>query len=564
MILAYEFEYVSGNLVLESFLRVISEEFGVKYTICREKNVTTLYIDEDEEKQHEFADFLSSNLPLSLFLKSSNAKVVDSIKGKELDFVNTALSLPFTKKAIELAKDKESFFYKSPFVPNEVGFSDISQKTTLTLESKDGVVVANDSAGYEEMYKNVANLIKEGERVNIKTPNGIFSFFRVQKGAFEGINEFEIMPTDLSLVQKAVNIRENEIHTLICLEKPILRAKVNMVFESMEILPTSRVKIRVANTPLLHFICEELYANGVEFIAKSPEISDSSPLLSYDIDIPEIIDIEVSILENGEIFVLNTDKYAPIDIKSQLDKLKEPSVKQFVSILKERDLFGDKTSCFYFSKKYDDAIMYHDEERELLSFTKFPNHFNSIRDIFAEIKKQDESGEKLVENYKKVYPELYKSIQRVKIPKKIPNNLFSTMKFLSVIVGFSEDFQTAADTLIEKAEDFGGQKGVRIDFRLMEEEKIKSDFNPYRLIRSAMSFKLAGTDDMTLSFGVLESFSYFVSDMADALKETVGSQKVTLGGSLFAYPIITELVAKNLLPNHKIYFNLALPIELGH
>ncbi len=560
MILEYKFEYVSKNLVLESFLKNISEEFGAKYTICKEKNITTLYIDEDEQRQHEFADFLSSSLPLSIFLKSSNAKVTTSIKGKELDFTDTAISLPFTKKAIESAKDKGSFFYKSPFVPNEVGFSKVFQKISLSLEDSSGLIVASGSDGYSDMYKSVANLIKSGKRVKIKTPNGDFVFFRVQKGAFEGIESFEIVPTDLSLVQKMANIGENELQALASLEKPVMRAKVNMVYESLDILPTLRVKISMPNIPLLLFICEELYKSGVEFIAKSSDEAEYASFLSYDADIPKISTIEISILENGEIFVLNSDGFDSSSSKNNLKKLRDRAQRQFVSILKERELFEDKASCFYFSKKYDDAVMYHDEERSLLTLVKFPT-FSSVRELFSHIKNENDSAQRLIDNYKKTYPKLYKSIQRIKIPKRLANNLFNTLRFVSMVVGFSDDFKTAADTLIQKAEDFGGQKGVRIDFKLEDESKINSTFNPYRLLQSAMSFKLAGADDMTLSFGILESFSYFVSDMADSHKETLGSNKITLGGSLFGYPLVAELVAKNLLPNHKIYFNQELPID---
>ncbi len=560
MILEYEFEYVSKNLVLESFLKNISEEFGAKYIICKEKSVTTLYIDEDEQRQHEFADFLSSSLPLSVFLKSSNAKVVTSIKGKELDFMGTAISLPFTKKAIELAKDKNSFFYKSPFVPNEVGLSKVFQKIPLSLEDSSGLTIANSSDKYSDIYKSVANLIKSGKRVKIKTPNGDFVFFRVQKGAFEDINSFEIIPTDLSLVQKMVNLGENELQALVSLEKPVMRAKVNMVYESLDILPTLRVKISMPNIPLLLFICEELYKSGVEFIAKSSDEVEYAGFLNYDADIPKISTIEISILENGEIFVLNSDGFSFSSSTNNLKKLRDRAQRQFVSILKERELFEDKASCFYFSKKYDDAVMYHDEERSLLTLTKFPT-FSSMRELFSHMKNENDGAQRLIDNYKKTYPKLYKSIQRIKIPKRLANNLFNTLRFVSIIVGFSDDFKTAADTLIQKAEDFGGQKGVRIDFKLEDESKINSTFNPYRLLQSAMSFKLAGTDDMTLSFGILESFSYFVSDMADSHKETLGSNKITLGGSLFGYPLIAELVAKNLLPNHKIYFNQELPID---
>ena len=139
--------------------------------------------------------------------------------------------------------------------------------------------------------------------------------------------------------------------------------------------------------------------------------------------------------------------------------------------------------------------------------------------------------------------------------------MFNNISFISLIVGFSSDFKSAGDILIEKAEDFGGQKGPRMDYRVMEEDKVNSDFNSYRLIKSAMSFKLAGTDDMTLSFGIMESFAYFLSDIADIHKESLNSNKIALGGSLFGYSKFTELVAKNLLANHSIYFNQELAIE---
>ncbi len=562
MILAYEFEYVSQNLVLENFLKVISEEFGVAYEIHRRDTLTTLYVNADEQKQHEFADFISSNLPVSLFLRSSNAKVVDSITGEKIKISNTAIFLPFTKKSLELARDEKSPYFNSPFVPNEVGEYKNIKDISLKFESKNGIVIGSDSKGYSDIYRRVAKVLADGEKVKIDTPNGNFTFFRVEKGSLDGLKHFEIIPTDLSLVQKMVNLKNEEIEALATLEKPIIRAKVNMVYESFGILPTKRVDVRLANTLLVQFICEELKKNGVEFLVKSSDLLASHYRLSCDLDIPKIPDIKISVLENGEIFILNTTKYSSQVLLKGLNKFKEPSIKQFVSIIKERDLFEKKSSCLYFSKRYSDSILYHDDKKGVLPLVDFPK-FPNIAEIFRTIKKQDESGAKLVKNYKKEFLELYKSLQKVKIPKKGVNNLFNTLSFVSLIVGFSDNFKDAAEILIQKAEDFGGQKGVRIDFKLLEEEKINSSFDPYKLLRSAMSFKLAGTDDMTLSFGVLESFSYFISDIADAHKESLGSEYITLGGSLFSYPLIAQLCAKNLLPNHKICFNKELPIEIS-
>ena len=559
MILLYDFEYISKNLVLENFLKVICEEFGVKYKLRKEGKFVKLYIDEDEQRQHEFADYLSSMLPLSLFLKSSNAKITDSIVGKEINIKNTAISLPFTKNAIECAKDAKSFYYNHPFPPNEVGFVNYNA-TSLTLEDEDLVMVASSSSDYKNIYKKVANFIKNGKKIKIKTPNGIFLFFEINKENMKGIDDFEVIPTDISLIQKMVNITKEELQALMTLEKPSMRAKVNMIYEAKEILPENRVKVRMPNTVLLQLVCKELFDNGVAFIGKSSNIAKYDSFLDYDVQIPKIPDIEVAVLENGEILIVKGDEYASDDLKKDLDKFKDRSIRKFVSILKERELFDFKSSCFYFSKRYDDKVMYHDNDKGMLSLTEFPT-FSSIRDIFSTIKKMDENGEKLVEKYQNAFPRLYSSLHRAKIPKKLSNNFFNYINFLSLIVGFSDNFQDAGEILIEKAEDFGGQKGVRIDMKLQNEDKIHSDFDPYRLLRSAMSFKLAGCDDMTLSYGVIESFAYFVSDMADIHKETFGSQKITLGGSLFGYKLISELIAKNLLANHNIYFNHELSIE---
>ncbi len=559
MILLYDFEYISKNLVLESFLKVICEEFGVKYKLRKEDKFVKLYIDEDEQRQHEFADHLSSMLPLSLFLKSSNAKITDSIVGKEINIKNTAISLPFTKNAIECAKDRESFYYSHPFPPNEVGFINYNV-TSLTFEDRDSATVANSSSDYINIYKKVANFIKNGKKIKIKTPNGIFLFFEINKENMKGIDDFEVIPTDISLVQKMVNITQEELQTLMTLEKPIMRAKVNMVYETKEILPKNRVKIRMPNTVLLQLICEELFSSGVEFIGKSSDAKKYDNFLDYDVKIPKIPDIEVTLLENGEILIVKGDEYASDDLKKDLDKFKDNSIRKFVSILKERELFDFKSSCFYFSKRYDDKVMYHDSDKGMLSLVEFPV-FSSLRDIFSTIKRMDENGEKLIEKYQNTFPKLYGFLHRAKIPKRLSNNFFNYISFVSLIVGFSDNFQDAGEILIEKAEDFGGQKGVRIDMKLQNEDKIHSDFDPYRFLRSAMSFKLAGCDDMTLSYGIIESFAYFISDMADAHKETLGSQKIALGGSLFEYKLVSELVAKNLLANHNIYFNHELSID---
>ncbi len=560
MILAYKFKYISTNMVLENFLKTIASEFEINYSITKDDSIVTLFVSDCEERLHKFADFIAFYLPLSIFLKSSSVEVVDEITGQNLKIDDCDFALPFTKKAITLAKDINSTFYNNPFTPNEIGLTCKDWNSSLVFSKNNNIFIANDSSAYKKVYKEVANLIAHNKTVSIKTPNGNFSFLKVSKEHLKDKNNFEIIPTDLTCVQKMVILNENEIKTLASLEKPIIKARVNSIYASKEILSKQNVKIRLPYTILLQLICEELRNIGVDFIVKISSIETSEYFLDYETFMPESNELEVSVLENNEVLILDGDGYAPINLKKNLEKLEMPSFRQLASILKERNLFDDKTSCFYFSKTHDDAILYHDGEKGMLEFVKFPV-FSSIKDIFKNIENQDDTGRKLVKNYKNTFKDIYEKAINLELPDSLSNNLYTIFAFSSLILGYCDNFGNAAEKLIENAENFGGQKGPRIDFYLQDNEKIKSDFNPYKMIRSAMSFKLAGVDDQVLSFGFLESLAYFISDIADAHKETLSSSKIALAGSMFEFKILSEQSCKNLLANHKIYFNRELPID---
>jgi len=80
-------------------------------------------------------------------------------------------------------------------------------------------------------------------------------------------------------------------------------------------------------------------------------------------------------------------------------------------------------------------------------------------------------------------------------------------------------------------------------------------------LRSAMSFKLAGTDDITLSFGMMEAFAYFLSDTSDSCKENLSSEKTLLCGSMFGVRKFAEIACKNITASSQICLNRELPID---
>lgn len=109
-------------------------------------------------------------------------------------------------------------------------------------------------------------------------------------------------------------------------------------------------------------------------------------------------------------------------------------------------------------------------------------------------------------------------------------------------------FNQSAPYLLACAADFLGEKGVRIDFGINDRGELAVD----KLIRSAMSYKLAGVDDKVLSYGFIDSLSYFLSDLMDARCDEFDA--VIFGGALFGERKFADLMLK-LCRNHAASFS---------
>lgn len=562
MILSFEFQYISQNGVLENFLKSICEEFEINYKIDKNETIVTLHVEAVEEKLGEFADFLSARLPLSIFFKSSTVHVSEEIKSY-IDIKDCNLTLPYTPKVLSMAHDETSIEYMSCFVKNEVGIAPFAESKKISLFDKEGNLVADasDSQSYIEIYANISQKLLSGSKVLIQSSSGDFIYTKVDAST-KSISKTckNIVATDLSVVEKMAVIRENEIKALASLEKPSIRLKVNSLFAAKEILDTNRVKIKLADDMLLQLLCEKLFIDGIEFLYRQEaKTAQYDFVVNVDGRIGHIPQIEVCVLENGEIFILSGDGYCASVVKENLKKFDDIAHAQFTSVIQEHDLFGEQSSCFYLSKTNNDKIIYVSQESGMLDLISFPI-MKSIKEVFDTIK-ESTTGKKMLESYEKQYPEIYKKALETQIPTDAPNNIYTMWGICAVILGISDSVEEGSEQIIENAEDYGGQKGPRIDYPLITPETLISNFNFIKMIRSAMSFKVAGTDDRTLSFGFVESLAYFLSDQADYYKENLQSSRMVLCGSLFGIRRLSELACRNIKASSKLAFNRELPID---
>jgi|GEM_PF-566408 len=562
MVLLFEFHYTSQNGVLQSLLQAICEDFEIKYSINQSKTVVKLEVEAQEKELENFSDFLSARLPLSIFFKSSSVRVIDEFN-ENSQTVNCSLTLPYTPKALQEVQNKESHLYLSPFVKNEVGVSPFLEVQKLELRDKSGFCMKTaqkDSNDFSQFYKEVINLLKSEKKVLIKSPAGNFVYSIVSSDNAKKVDTYTpVVATDLSSVEKMVVIKENEIKALASLEKPAIRLKVNSLFEAKGILPFSRVKIQLADDMLLYLLSQEAYKNGIEFLFKEEADKEYEYEVLTDTKVSQIPSLEVCVLENGEILILEGEGYSAPSIKENMKKFDDTAYAQFTSVIQEHDLFQERVTGLYLSKIHDDKFMHISDKTGMLDLVSFRVE-KSFEKIFESIKAST-TGAKLFENYEKQYPNLIKNALEIDIPQNASDSIYTMWKICSVILGLSEDFESAGEKLIELAEDFGGQKGPRIDYTLLDPKALISQFDFIKMIRSSMSFKLAGADDKTLSFGFIEALAYFLSDCADFYKENLTSERIVLCGSLFGIKRFCEVVARNTQSTNKISFNKELPID---
>ncbi|MGP1560487.1 MAG: hypothetical protein ACTTIC_00170 [Helicobacteraceae bacterium] len=110
-----------------------------------------------------------------------------------------------------------------------------------------------------------------------------------------------------------------------------------------------------------------------------------------------------------------------------------------------------------------------------------------------------------------------------------------------------ERIHQSAEIFLNAADDFLGKKGPAIDFKLVKfEGKFFLDVVP--VIKSAMSFKLAGVDRHVLAYGVIDSFSAFLSNNADDLN----TKNVHFLGAIFNHRSVLFKTASKFDKNYKI------------
>ncbi len=570
MILEYKFDYLSTSLSLERLLLKELKISGLSGNLYRKDDEILLYVEADEKELEEFSNVLSRFIPHSLFLKGVEVNAVDKIPLLDSKLPN------FPRRQMSFCPrcQQETLESHNPFKKCE-GCGYNVQESVLKLKNFAKEIVGDNKVIFKELVK----VIKNGGKVKIKTFNGYKKISLPSEKNFKSLKgDFEILCADLQGVDELFALTKSQILALGSFEKPILElaidAKVLKRYPFFSVL--GFVRVRLSDDLLLELLMHSLKEVGVNevLLEEANDIEQLNIELDFDSEILPLEPLEVLTLSDGDIVLKKgergllpkadkieakttikafSDNFVAINYENEIVVYKKdkelPDCKNtfaldgsalgyeaahgaFYSVINEHRLY-EQTSCgIYLSKEHSDRVMVYSKRFGLVDYLQFDMKFPSTKEeLFEMLSQGDENSKKLVSNYKAKFPSFCKG--DMVFDQKM-GDIYKLWGAASLLLGYekSGDVKKAAKILTGYAHRFKGKKGPRIDYKLIQTDN-KPKLDGLKMLKTAMSFRLAGIDEMTLSFGVVESFAEFISNIVDDISRDYDIDKVCFNGSLF-------------------------------
>ncbi|MBP3207404.1 MAG: hypothetical protein J6M21_03975 [Campylobacter sp.] len=509
MIIEFEFIYNNDNALIAHFLDFYAQKSGLKYALNLEKNFTRLFVIGEEKELLKFSDEYMNLIPNSVFLAKTSVKVVET--AKEHNFVGGEFkSSNFTPSAIKAYQEN------SALNANEFGvLSSVS-----VLQNGEFKQVCKEN--FNELLDFCFTELFHNQNLQIKLDDQI-----CELNANADFNADFLMPTSLKALSKIFVADEKIVVALASYEKPLLNLKTNSIFRGNHEKVPAFFDVKFAGDFFIYALFSKLFEEEIFFVSVK---ADKSKF------------IKIAVLDE-QFLVINNPNFIDKKSKNFLNSKDDKNLANFALFCDEMGVFDKKILQVFLSKNHNDTIKVFDKDLQVSMLNiKIWESYEELKDEIC----SDEIGCRLFENFSKSYD----------FPKgKINANasFYGLFDIVSKIL-----FDKDAQYLLDCSKDFLGKKGVRIDFSVDK----NSNFNCVKFIKSAMSFKLAGSDDKLLSFGFIDSLAYFLSDYFDLLKEEFESEAILLTGSLFEEKNLANFILNLTQNSHNAKFSNQYGLEV--
>lgn len=582
MYIAFKFHYIHDNALFVRLLKRIAERSPLKLTLYKEKMDHIIAASGNQYELEALAELVSQLVPQSLFLVEHSIEEIEVIDGsKQLSDEERVYEVPYCPECQE--KIMQTL---DPFAECSVcGFSDVK------LTFGDLCTFVNiEEEKQERLFDILADELIGSGKLSLPTYNGVrnFSLLGTQEESNSGI-----LICDPSELSSFFVITQDELDTLMMIEKPSLRLKPKIKFRAEHELDRPFYPVFFADDKITLALTLVLSRKGVfaVYCDKLTSLHTASALGEH-----VIIDVGRDMLPWQHSMTLKQAACCSVDRFTALGNNKglfvntglspaepcvtfiskdetsasgkgvffEPAHAAMRSVVLEHDLQGSSLCGIYLSRTHDSQIFCFSSKIGYTSLAVFSSALlDEPKTMLDAISQMDEEGMRLVNNYKKSYPKLCEQIENTSFDSNTGISMLSRLwAMAAVFIGLSKggDIHKACEELEATALEFNGKSGPRIDYKVMKSETGYT-VDPRLAIRSAMSFKLAGVDEFLLSFGFIDSLADFIAEQAELADANIAIEGVSLNGSMFENRQLLMRSYNALSPNYTIYRNRRLALD---
>jgi len=226
----------------------------------------------------------------------------------------------------------------------------------------------------------------------------------------------------------------------------------------------------------------------------------------------------------AEIFVLDTEE--GFESGHPNEKLFSQYKASMLSVLAEHHKVGQKAIGVHFDGTLN--FLYYNGKEVINAVPAIPFESDNL---WEKIRTLRDGSDRLVNNYKKAYPEVWERLNNLKGDMDI-------FEVTAITLGLEDE---SFEGISAEAVSFLGKGGLQIDTKVKDNR-----FDNYAFLTSIMSYQLGDVENAFMCYSIYESFGDYIGELVPQLCDKVGSNILVLTGETFANQSLYARIQKTL------------------
>ncbi|WP_309496488.1 hypothetical protein [Sulfurovum sp.] len=431
---------------------------------------------------------------------------------------------------------------------------------SIRMLDKESEHLALNKGDFRKLFEVSARAIAEGKQVLMKTAHGFRKFFKPTNDYSPATST--LLMADANGFNNHLMMVEQEFNALLSIERPLLRVATKS--DELKRLYGSSVQVKYPDDGMTMLLAREVMNAGLQYISYIESSSDEEAdfLVDFDMPINPQEDMKIFINQDKKLFVSGKRILFPAAVQSHksrvtvshdlacvtigkqsvIDSLEvfDSADTQELYILETEDFDGDHSNKHNF-EQYKGSMMSVLAEHHKVGQKAVGVHFDGTLNflyyngkqvinavpaipfesdnLWEKIRTLREGSDRLVENYKKAYPEVWERLNTLEGNMDI-------FEVTAITLGLEDE---SFEGISAEALSFLGKGGLQIDTRVKDNR-----FDNYAFLTSIMSYQIGGVENNFMCYSIYESFGDYIGEIVPQLMDKTDAKVITLTGETFA------------------------------